>query len=283
MKRFLLIVLIIIPALIFASCTGGKQSAEAETGNSDTVSSSNIGVSVNADVPDLYTASSYYTYYQSAEKLVDAADFIISGKVADVSLEAFDYGMQKPFDKESHSENVRITTVYTIKPDCVYKGKCPEEVKVAFQCITEGCDISALEKAIWETGVKEVDVAPGERNQSFLRQLKEIGIDRVYYLSESCGELEIGKKYLVVLNKPGEDTPYSPLNPLQAIQDFSKPLEHKTDNALVVNVSASDIAAACGEESEKAFWAQWQNDNPNWRQRDDAKELSKIIEQKVTE
>ena len=42
-------------------------------------------------------------------------------------------------------------------------------------------------------------------------------------------------------------------------------------------LSPSDIAAACGEESEKAFWAQWQNDNPNWRQRDDAKELSKII------
>ena len=200
-----------------------------------------------------------YTYcgitdYANADKLVNDADVILTGTVKNISFKLFDEAMKKEIKNTASKKESLLCTVYTVEVKTVLKGKADGAVDIV------------VKGGIPDKYEKEQLEAFGEKP------------DKTVYYSTGTPTLDTDKRYMFVLSK--KNGRLTLIDPFYSVYPLMYPLGNMPD---MPPLSPSDIAAACGEESEKAFWAQWQNDNPNWRQRDDAKELSKIIEQKVTE
>ena len=187
--------------------------------------------------------------YEDAESLVKRFDYIVTGKITEISFRVLDGTTGLPlredwreYYKEYYGGELepwrvaKLDTFYDVEVLTAYKGEPSKTIQMKVK-----------------GGLKDY------RAEEQMKLLKEYGVDFII-LCEDYPKLEIGETYLLAMNQ--SETSWAILgNPMQCLFDLRESLETVSDCVKSPpperGISARDIISVFGEEEWRAFEAQW--------------------------
>jgi len=206
-----------------------------------------------------------YKIYDNAREIVDWEDspertrVIFAGKVNAISFQVLDITTAKPPDEKTEERHRQLHTTYDVDIITAYKGELPESIRIKV-----------------DSGIKDY------RAEEQLRLIKEMKAwpEDCIPISEGLPEIKIGESYLFVCSQYNDGS-HGLINMDQSVYDLRDPFKKNvirnrepdepaeyysrdTDRLGFPLISAKDVISAFGEDKWDAFWADWQEDNPDW-------------------
>lgn len=219
MKVKLLMVFII--AMVMLSACSKKVDIQ-----NDSTSEAVQGTDMSSERIDVQYKDMYVDWlaYSDTEKLMDAGNIVILGKVTGISFQMLDSQTAYPPTEDSNAEDCFLYTIYDVEVLTSYKGTASGTIKIRLIGGLKDIYLNEQIAALTGSDEREIPVVVG------------------------MPKMEIGESYLFVLYQY-EDTMPTPVNPEQGMYKLDDPLEKDVFSY----VSPKDIISYFGEDKWTAF------------------------------
>ncbi|MBD5158483.1 MAG: hypothetical protein HDT13_12720 [Butyrivibrio sp.] len=219
MKVKLLMVFII--AMVMLSACSKKVGIQ-----NDSTSGAVQGTDMSSEKIDVQYKDMYVDWmaYSDTEKLIDAGNIVVLGKVTGISFQMLDSQTAYPPTEDSNSEDCFLYTIYDVEVLTSYKGTASGTIKIRLIGGLKDIYLNEQLAALTGSDGREIPVVVG------------------------MPKMEIGENYLFVLYQY-EDTMPTPVNPEQGMYKLDDPLEKD----VFAYVSPKDIISYFGEDRWTEF------------------------------
>lgn len=225
--KFLLV--FIFASVMLTACS--KNDGAGNDISSDTVQ----GTTLFSEKTDVQYKNLYVDWlaYSDTDKLIDAGNIVVLGKVTGISFQMLDTQTAFPPTENSNAEDCFLYTIYDVEVHTTYKGTASGTIKVRVM-----------------GGFK--DIYLNEQLAAF-----DSYDEKVIPVVIGMPKMEIGETYLFVLYQY-EDTMPTPVNPEQGMYKLDDP----SQKDVYSYVSPKEIISYFGEDKWKEFISE---NNEAWK------------------
>ena len=219
--------------MLLTACSNSKRESGIVSSNLASVEGDGA-VSINTNNVTYSIQSPLYNVYDKEQRLVDAAENVVLGKVTGVSFQILGDKIHTRPDGSTYTG--QFYTVYDVDVLTSYKGSLSDSIRVR------------MYGGIKDLYLEEQLAALGERANYGIPVVEEMPV------------LNIGETYLLVLNMYSTEIP-TVINPVQGVYAVSSPVDEVGHSSVSskdrCGISIKDIISYFGEEQ----WSTFKSDN----------------------